>query len=74
MRSLALGTIAVAALLLGASAAAAAPSFVIRGDTRIGTFAVQSDGSLAGAIRAFGTPRLRRTGEARARQRGPRTG
>jgi hypothetical protein len=62
MRSLGLG--AVVALLLGASAATAAPSFVIRGDTKIGTFAVQTDGSLAGTIRAFGAPRLRRTGEA----------
>jgi hypothetical protein len=62
MRSLGLG--AVVALLLGASPATAAPSFVIRGDTKIGTFAVQTDGSLAGAIRAFGAPRLRRSGEA----------
>ena len=64
MRSLALATIAVATALLAADTADGAPSFVIRGDTRIGTFAVQTDGSLSGAIRAFGAPRLRRSGEA----------
>lgn len=53
MRSLGLATIVVGALLLGAAAATAAPSSVIRGDTKIGTFAVQTDGSLAGAIRDF---------------------
>jgi hypothetical protein len=51
-------------LLMSAGVARAAPSFVIQGDTRIGTFAVKADGSLAGAIRAFGTPRLKRTAEA----------
>jgi hypothetical protein len=56
--------LAVGALLASADAAATAPSFVIRSDTRIGTFAVKADGGLAGAIRAFGSPRLRRTGEA----------
>jgi hypothetical protein len=54
-------------VLLGlvlATPAAAAPSFVIHSDTRIGTYAVQADGSLAGVIRAFGEPaRLRRTVE-----------
>jgi hypothetical protein len=47
-----------------AGIARAAPSFVIQDDTEIGTFAVKADGSLGGAIRAFGTPRLKRTGEA----------
>jgi hypothetical protein len=49
--------------LVGTSlAAASAPvdatarSFVIRGDERIGTFAVKTDGTFRGAIRAFGTP------------------
>jgi hypothetical protein len=65
MRSLGLATIVVGALRLGAAAATAAPSSVIRGDTKIGTFAVQTDGSLAGAIRAFGTPRLQRVRMAR---------
>jgi hypothetical protein len=38
-----------------------AVSFVVRGDTRIGSFAVKADGKLSGAIRAFGEPtRLRR--------------
>jgi hypothetical protein len=30
---------------------------------KVGAFAVKADGSLAGAMRAFGTPRLKRTGE-----------
>jgi hypothetical protein len=54
----------IGAALAASAAAGAAPSFVVTGDTRIGTFAVKTDGSLAGAIRAFGQPRLRRTGEA----------
>lgn len=49
---------------MSAGAAQAAPSFVIQNDTRIGSFAVKTDGSLAGAIRAFGRPRVRRGGEA----------
>jgi hypothetical protein len=53
---------AVALMLVGA--AQAAPSFVLQNDTKIGTFAVKADGSLAGAIRAFGQSRLRRRGEA----------
>jgi hypothetical protein len=36
--------------------AASAASFVVRGDTRIGTFAVKTDGKLGGAIKAFGSP------------------
>jgi hypothetical protein len=55
---------AIGATLAIAGAASAAPSFVVVADTRIGTFAVKADGSLAGAIRAFGRPKLRRTGEA----------
>jgi hypothetical protein len=57
-------SIAVISALAGAAVANAAPSFVITADTKIGAFAVKADGSLAGAIRAFGQPRLRRTGEA----------
>jgi hypothetical protein len=50
--------------LVLATPAAGAVSFVIHGDTKIGTYAVQADGSLAGVIRAFGEPaRLRRTVE-----------
>ena len=49
--------------LLAASGAAAAPSFVIQGDAKIGSFAVKTDGSLAGAIRSYGQAKLRRTGE-----------
>jgi hypothetical protein len=54
----------LALVTLFAVTTAAAPSFVVQGDARIGTFAVKADGSLASAVRAFGTPRLKRTGEA----------
>jgi hypothetical protein len=50
MRSLPFATIAVVAVLICTGAATAAPSFVIRGDTRIGGFAVQSDGSLGTVV------------------------
>ena len=46
--------------LLSSSAFAAlvssSASFVVRGDTRIGSFAVKKDGTLSGAIGAFGEP------------------
>ena len=35
---------------------AAAHVFAVRGDTKIGAYAVRADGSLGGAIRAFGRP------------------
>src|SRR5918992_1421145 len=58
-------SIASISALIGAGAATAAtPSLVIAGDEKIGSFAVKADGSLGGAIRAFGQPKLRRTGEA----------
>jgi hypothetical protein len=60
---LALIALALAAAL-AVPAAAATPSYVVRSDTKIGTYAVKSDGSLAGAIRAFGTPRLKGGNEA----------
>jgi hypothetical protein len=63
-RKLAALAMTVGAALALARAASAAPLFVVVNDTRIGTFAVKADGSLAGAIRAYGRPRLRRTGEA----------
>lgn len=47
------------ALVLAASSAAA-HTFVVMGDSRIGGYAVKRDGSLRGAIAAFGDPRLRR--------------
>jgi hypothetical protein len=59
--------VALAVLLVVLAAPAAAqttPSFVIRSDAKVGAFAVKAEGSLAGAIRAFGRPKLRRTGEA----------
>ena len=54
----------VLAVALAASATAATPSYVVRSDTKIATYAVRANGSLAGAIRAFGTPKLRGGGEA----------
>lgn len=63
-KSLALPTLVLGTLLAGSGASAATPSFVVRGDSAIGTFGVKTDGSLAGAIRAFGTPRLRRDRQA----------
>ena len=50
--------IAVAALALAASAAAA-PSQVIRSDEKLGAFAIKNDGTLGGAIRALGAPTSR---------------
>ena len=58
-------SVALAVLMLATGGAAhAAPSSVIAGDAKVGAFAVKTDGSLAGAMRAFGQPKLRRTGEA----------
>ena len=54
----------VTSILVSAAIALAAPSFVISGDAKIGAYAVKTDGSLRGAVQAFGQPRLRRTGEA----------
>ena len=52
----------VAALLLTSSAAAAV--FTIRGDWRMGSFAVKKDGTLGGAVDAFGQPTTKiRNGE-----------
>lgn len=56
--------IAIVLVAAAVPAQASAASFVIRGDEKIGTFAVKADGSLRGAITAFGQPgRLRRQGE-----------
>ena len=52
----------VAALVLTSSAAAAV--FTIRGDWRMGSFAVKKDGTLGGAVDAFGQPTTKiRNGE-----------
>jgi hypothetical protein len=51
--------IALAAAWLVAGTASAEPSartFAIRGDVKIGSFAVKANGTLAGAIDAFGEP------------------
>jgi hypothetical protein len=61
MRYVALAVLMV--VLAAPAAAQTTPSFVIQSDAKVGAFAVKTDGSLAGAIRAFGQPKLRRTGE-----------
>jgi hypothetical protein len=51
--------IALAAAFLFAGTASAAPSartFVIHGDAKVGSFAIKANGTLAGAIDAFGEP------------------
>jgi hypothetical protein len=52
--------VVTAAVAVAIAAAQSATSFVVRGDVRIGGFAVKADGSLAGAIRAFGSPSSKR--------------
>jgi hypothetical protein len=57
------------ALVAGLAAAAclaplaAAHVFPVVADERLGAFRVKADGTLGGAIRAFGRPTLRRTGD-----------
>jgi hypothetical protein len=58
----------VLALVLAACVAslarAATPTYPVAGDERIGSFRVKSDGTLGGAIRAFGRPTtLKRTSD-----------
>jgi hypothetical protein len=53
------GAALVAAGLLGL-AAGGQSSFVVQGDHRIGGYAVKADGSLGGAVEAFGDPSTRR--------------
>jgi hypothetical protein len=45
-----------ASLSLAPAQSASAHEFTIRGDHRIGSFAVKEDGTLGGAIQAFGRP------------------
>jgi len=47
--------------LLFAQEAAPVPTYVVRGDYKIGRYQVKLDGTLYGAIRAFGTPLLERS-------------
>lgn len=56
MRLVAASTLAAMVAAAAAYAINAAPSFVVRGDAEIGRFEVKSDGTLGGALRAFGTP------------------
>jgi hypothetical protein len=58
-------SLVVVLLACAAGAAhAATPTYVVTSDERIGAYRVKSDGSLAGAIRAFGRPgSLRGSGE-----------
>ena len=54
-----MGRLTLAGTLAGlvlAGPTVASPSFVIRGDERIGTFAVKRNGTLGGLQAAFGTP------------------
>jgi hypothetical protein len=46
----------VLAACVASFARAATPTYTIAGDVRIGSFRVQADGTLGGAIRAFGRP------------------
>jgi hypothetical protein len=55
MRRLVIAAAAGAALLLSAGPAAA-HTFTIRGDWKLGSFLVKRDGTLGGAIEAFGRP------------------
>jgi hypothetical protein len=56
---LAIGATA-ALILLAPAPSAASHVFAVRGDVKIGSFAVRADGSMGGAIRAFGVPSSRR--------------
>jgi hypothetical protein len=75
VRRLVTGLVAGAVLLV-AAASASAHTFTIRGDWKIGSFLVKRDGTLRGAIDAFGKPadRERRAGGAACVVRWPRHG
>ena len=49
-----------ASILIAPALAGATHVFAVRGDVKIGSFAVRADGSLGGAVRAFGVPSSRR--------------
>jgi len=51
--------LATGGILLGGSASASAHTITIHGDWKIGTFEVKRDGTLRGAVEAFGGPRER---------------
>jgi hypothetical protein len=55
VKRLAIG-VAASALILAAAGSASAHVFTIRGDSKMGSFLVKRDGTLRGAIDAFGTP------------------
>lgn len=55
------GAVAASTLLAPGSALAGSTHvFAVRGDVKIGSFAVRADGSLGGAVGAFGVPTSRR--------------
>ena len=55
------GAVAASTLLAPGSALAGSTHvFAVRGDVKIGSFAVRADGSLGGAVDAFGVPTSRR--------------
>jgi hypothetical protein len=75
MKALLIAVVAGAGLLVGA-ASAEAHTFTIRGDSKTGSFYVKRDGTLRGAIEAFGRPgdRRRRYGGSTCVVRWPRHG
>jgi hypothetical protein len=75
MRKLVISVAAGAALFVSAGSAAA-QTFTIRGDWKMGSFLVKRDGTLGGAIEAFGRPgsKDRRFGGAACTVRWPRHG
>lgn len=56
LAAIAVGLVAGIAATAVARGVPSAPSFVVQSDERIGGFAVKTNGTLAGAIRAFGEP------------------
>lgn len=63
MKRLVIGVAAIT-VMLAATGSAKAHVFTIRGDWKMGSFAVKRDGTLAGAIQTFGEPGSRvRNGE-----------
>src|SRR4051812_21509605 len=60
MRHLSCAVVIASVCIWAAGATAAEPSFVVRSDVAIGSFAVKRSGAFAGAIRAYGEPDSRR--------------
>jgi hypothetical protein len=73
MKRLVVGMSAIAVMAVGA-ASASAHEFTIRGDWKIGSFLVKRDGTLGGAIDAFGMPGSRARSGVSCTVRWPRHG